>query len=90
MAKKFEELTFKQKMLLERLWGPTGLMKFPNDVHDKKAFEKAERLGLVESDLLLRSSIVQSDGKTLKTFERAYRLIEAGMDFLGRRTDVVP
>lgn len=78
-------LTEKQVELLKGLNGPEGRLKFPQTIHEKKAFEKAEDLDFVESDHRERFASVQADGRVLRRFERAYRLTLTGMYFLEGR-----
>ena len=76
-------LTEKQVELLKGLNG--SRLKFAKDVHEKRAFEKAEALGFAESDLKQRSAVVQGDGRTIRRYERAYRLTLTGTYFLEGR-----
>jgi hypothetical protein len=73
-------LTEKQVELLRQLNGSKG--RFATTIHEKKAYEKAEALGFAESELKQRSAVVQGDGRTLRRFERAYRLTVTGTMFL--------
>jgi hypothetical protein len=76
-------LTEKQVQLLKLLH--VGALRFPQGVHERKAYEKAELLGYAASSLQLRQTTIQPDGKRLRNYERAYRLTDTGNIFLGRR-----